>query len=310
MPKPNQLPKLQFPEMDPVFQQHYSQMIDTINTLCGYSGEVELAGHLNLGGNRITNVGKPVQASDAISNAVAASLYSAPALKSQLESTGSSPLVSYRQLNNQTQREQVSSFLNDLMSSVPNANGILPTLTNGVGTVTVSIPSTTLRFADGSSIVLNGRVDILTVPAQYAITTIAAVSDLVTVNCAATGLVAGQAATITGVSPSSFNGTFTLISSTGGGTTIEYQDPIGTVSGSGGFVQGNGTYYYGAQKRNSNIALFGPFSGDSAVNRLSVNNDGFQIVAVVVITNSGGQISLSGGGGSAIIGSPTAGAFF
>ena len=310
MPQPNQVPKLQFPEMDPVFQQHYSQLIDTVNTLCGYNGPTKLADALDLGGKRIMNIGAAVEETDALSSGLAESQYSASALSPELAPSGSRPMPGYRILGSATQRESQSSFLNDLMSTPPNSNGILPTLTSGVGTVTVTIPASLFTFADGSTLLLQARTDILTVPAEFAISAISCVGNLVSVTCAPSGLVAGQAATITGVDPASFNGTFPIISSTSGGADLEYQLDLGTVSGAGGFVQVNGVYYYSVAKRSTIIRLFGPYASDTLQNRLQASPDGYQIVAVVTLTRSGGILDSTGGGGSPIVGSPTAGSLF
>lgn len=95
MPKPNQVPKLQFPTMDPVFQQHYQQVIDTLNTLAGYNGTVKLANHLDLGGNKVMNVGAPENPTDAISSGHAESKYSAKALRPHLEAGGAVSLRTY-----------------------------------------------------------------------------------------------------------------------------------------------------------------------------------------------------------------------
>ena len=296
--------------MDPVFQQHYQQLIDTVNTLAGFNGEIELSDHLNMGGKNIKNVAEPVNPTDVISSFVANKKYSASALAPQLESGASQSLKSYRQLGNQQQRESNSSWLTDLMSTPPSANTIYPTLTNVGGGVKVSLPSSLFTFADGSTVFLTGRTDLLSKPAQYAISAISCVGNVVSVTAAATGLAAGQVGTITGVAPSSFNGTFTMITSSGGGANLQYQLDLGTVSGAGGFVQVNGCYYYAVKKRTNFISLLGPFSGDTLQNRLQANFDGFSIVAVVVLTASGGQVAQSGGGGSPIVGSPTAGSFF
>lgn len=286
-----------------------SQVVDTINGLAGHQGPIELANHLDLGGNRIQNLGTPVDAADALSSGHASGLYSASVLGPKLESGNSAPLKTYRAINNPNQREQLSSFLNDLMSTPPNANSIIPTITNGI-TVTISLPASQFRRSDGSWVNIMGRTDILSKPAQYAITSISCTGNVVTVNCVATGLVAGQVATISGVTPSSFNGTFILISSTGGGSVLGYQLDLGTATGTGGFVQVNGVYYYALPKRLNATVLLGPFSGDTAEQRLAANNDGFQIVAVVVITNNGGNVTVSGGGASPLVVSPAAGAFF
>lgn len=312
MPKPNQVQKVTtFTGFDdPVFQQHYSLLIDTVNTLAGYNGPIQLSDHLDLNGNRLQNLGTPVNETDALPSGHANDLYAPSVVRTSLESSGANPLKSYRQMNNRSQREQVSSFLNDLMSTPPNANDLLPTITNGTGTVTVSIPPGHFTWADGSFVNTIGRTDILSVPSQYAISSISCSGNVVTVNCAASGLIAGQVGTIAEVTPSVFNGTFTMTSSTSGGAVLTYQEDLGTASGTGGFVQVNGVYYYKLQKRLQALTLVGPFSGDTLQNRIQACFDGGQIVVVVVVTNSGGQISLSGGGGSPIVGSPTAGSFF
>jgi hypothetical protein len=310
MPTPNQLAKLNFPGVDDVFQQWLHQLTDTVNTLAGHQGDIQLASPLDLGGNRIKNIGAPQGSGDALQNGTAASTYSAAALKSSFEAGGPYAFSGYRQINNQDQREQVSSYMNNLMSSVPNANNLYPTLTNSGGSVSVSVPAGQFFFSDGSSVNTTSRVDLLSKPTQYAISSISCSAGVVTVNCVASGLVAGSVATITGVTPSAFNGTFTLSSSTGGGAVLTYQDDLGTVSGSGGYVAVNGVYYYALRKKSTTLALLGPFSGDTLQNRIQANYDGFQIVCVVTITNSGGQVAQSGGGGSPIVGSPTAGSFF
>ena len=310
MSVPNQIAKLDFSGLDPVFNQHYSSLIDRVNSLLGYSGPIKVANHIDLGGNRITNVGAPVEVTDALSSGEAAKNYSAPVLKEQLKPGSANAMAGYRILNHNGQREQSSSFLNDVPSSVPNANQIIPLLTNGVSSVTVSIPASVFTFADGSTIQLSGRTDILSFPAQYTITSISAVNNLVTVDCSASGLVAGLIATIVGVSPIQFNGPFQIVSSASGGAVLEYQAPIGTVIGSGGYVQVNGCYYYAIKKRQNYVSLLGPYLSDTAKNRLNASADGFQIVAVVVVTASGGQVAQSGGGGSPIVGSPASGAFF
>lgn len=311
MPTPNQLGKPTFTTTeDPGFWQHYYQLVDTVNTLAGHNGEIGLSNHINMGGKRIKGVGAPIDPTDALQTAVAASRFSPDAVIQKIKPGGSSPMVGYRQIGSGSQREPSSSYLNDLMSSVPNANEIFPTITNLGGSVLVSLPSSLFTFADGSTVLLQARTDTLSLPAQYAISSISCVGNLVTVvTSTASGLVAGEVATIEGVTPSQFNLTAVLTSATPP-FTLTYQASLGTVTGSGGDVQRNGVYYYAVRKRSTGIFLLGPFSGDTAQNRIQANFDGFQIVAVVVITASGGQVAQSGGGGSPIVGSPAAGSFF
>lgn len=310
MPLPNKLPKLNFDGVDPVFQQWLNQLTDAVNTHSGYNGVIQLADHLDLNGNRIQNLGEPVSESDAIAIGVAQKKYSAAALKPQLEAGSAQPLSTYRQVNNPAQREQVSSFLNDLMSTPPSANNIQPTVTNLVGSVQVSIPASIFRFADGSTLSLTARTDILSLPTSYAITGLSVSAGVVTVNCAASGLVAGEIATIVPGTNATFAGTFALTSSSGGGSVLEYQSGSASGTDSSGSVEINGVYYYSITRRRNYLRLSGPYSADTGQNRLDVNVDGYQIVAVVTVTSSGAQIALSGGGGTPIVGSPTAGTFF
>lgn len=311
---------MNFEGVDPTFQKWLDQVADTVNTHSGYNGTVQLADHLDLGGNRIMNIGAPAGLTDAITSGIAEGKYSAKTLKPQLQSGGSQPLDTYRMLNSGSQRESVSSFLNDLPSSVPNASQIVPTFTTIGSAVQVVIPSSLFTFSDGSAIQLLGRTDLLSMPAQYALTSISASgAGIVTAVFSYTGpppsIAAGNAGTIAGVAQPAFNGTFTLISvviATGPMTvTIEYQDPAAGGSGTGGFFQLNSVWYYVAKKRSADVYLIGPYMNDSQANRLNANFDSLQIVAVVVVTNSGAQVELSGGGGSPITGpSPASGSFF
>lgn len=311
---PNQLSKPLFSDSDgvsPALQAWLSQLADTVNSHSGYNGPVTLANHLDLANNRVMNVAAPVDPTDALSSGVAQGQYSVQALAPQLEANSKTGLKSMRRVGDTNQRETSSSFLNDLMSSVPNANEIYPLISNSGSQVQVIIPASLFTWADGSTIMLISRTDLLSKPAAYTISTISCTGNVVTiVLTAASGLAAGQVMTVTGVVPPSFNGTYPIASSTGGGTTLTYQLDLGTTSGSGGSVETNSVFYYTVKKRDPTVHLLGPFPSDTMQNRLQAAFDGFQIVAVVVITNSGGQAEQSGGGGSPITGSPTAGVQF
>ncbi len=175
----------------------------------------------------------------------------------------------------------------------------------------VSIPSAAFAYADGSSTMLNGRTDLLSLPGQYAISNVTLSAGTMTITTTtASGLTAGEIATLVGIDPASYNGIFQLTGATPPYTLVCHNPSASGAYVSGGFVQISSVYYYGVAKRSQNIILFGPFNADSASNRLQVNGDGFQIVAVITLTNSGGQVSSSGGGGTPIVGSPTGGCFF
>jgi hypothetical protein len=311
MPKPNQIGKLTTVEgMDPTFTQHYSQLIDMVNTLAGYNGTIQLSDHIDMGGKSIKNVVPTSDPGDVVTQALAAKKYSPSAIRPYLESNGSVPLQTQRRLNDPNQREQQSSWLNDLMGTPPSANTLFPILTNVGGGVQVDLPASTFTFADGSIVSLLAYTHLLSLPASYTISSISATGNVVTVVLTTPStLTAGSAVTIEGVTPSSFNGTFVLTSVTGGGTTFTYQLSIGTVTGSGGTALLNGVYYFTVTKRSNLIFVKGPFAADTAQNRLQANFDSFQIVAVVVVTASGGQVESSGGGGSPLTGPVAAGAF-
>lgn len=309
MPKPNQLPKLNF-QVDPVFQQWLNQATDTINVLAGYNGPIQLSDHIDMGGKRVMNVGAPASPSDAIASGVAEGKYSAPVLRPQLESGGKFSFRGYRQINNATQREETSSFLTNLMSTPPSASTVFPTIVNSGSQVQVSIPASVFTFSDGSTVRIQGRVDLLSRPSQYAISSLSVAGGIVTCDCAPSGLIAGEVATIVPGSNQSFAGTFQLTSSTGGGTVLQMQNPNATGTDSSGFVQENGVWYYAIQKKTQSLILSGPYSADTLQNRLQVSYDGSQIVAVVTVTNSGAQIASSGGGGTPLTGPPASGGFF
>lgn len=310
MPVPQKLGKIHFTSLQPDENIFLSQMIDAVNTLGGHSGEVTLSNHLNLNGNKITNVGPAETATDVLTSGQAETKYSAAALKPQLQAGGKSSLNTYRMLNASTQREQQSSWLNDLMSTPPSASTVFPTISNSGGGVSVSIPASVFTYADGSTVNIQGRVDLLSLPAQYAISSLTVSGGIVTCNCAASGLIAGEVAIIVPGTNATFAGTFQLTSSTGGGSVLQMQNPAASGTDTSGFVQIGNVYYYSIRKKANSLTLNGPYSADTAQNRLQVNYDGAAIVAVVVVTNSGAQISNSGGGGSPITGSPSAGSFF
>ena len=81
MPKPPKLGKITFSSLSLPEQIQMSNLQDAVNILGGHSGEVELSNHLNLSGNKITNVAPPTAESDVLTSGVAETKYSAAALK-------------------------------------------------------------------------------------------------------------------------------------------------------------------------------------------------------------------------------------
>ncbi len=307
MAKPNQVPKLQFPTMDPVFQQHYQQLIDTVNTLCGHNGTIQLANHLDLDGNKVMNIGAPEGPTDALSSGVAQKSYSAAALKPQLESTGPTPLTTYRQLNSTSQREVASSYLNALLSTAPRSNTINPIFSGSSNVVT--IPASIFKFADASSVSYPARTDTLPLPASYSITSwsvTSGVADVVLGSTPSPPLVLGGYVGISGTGAIDGIAQITNIIS-----PTEFQfNTTGTGSGVSGHVAVGGTYYYYVQLGVPRIQLVAvPTGVDTPFQRLSVSGDNKQLVAVLQ-TGSGGVVSIGTAGGGTPTNTANAGSTF
>ena len=186
MPKPSKLGKINFSSLSLQESLLMSQLIDNVNILGGHSGEVELSNHLNLSGNKITNVGPAVTESDVLTSGVAETKYSAAALQPKLQANSKTPLATYRMLNSGTQRENSSSWLNNLLSTPPNSNTINPIVSSVGGSTTVTIPASILQMGDGSKRYLPSRTDTLTNPASYSISTFTVLSGVATVNLSST----------------------------------------------------------------------------------------------------------------------------
>lgn len=108
MPQPIKLGKINFSSVSLQENVQLSRMQDAINTLGGYSGEIELQNHVNLNGNRIKNVGTAVEENDATSLSTTESRYSSSAIRPKLEAAGETPLRTY-----------ITSLKGDVTASAP-----------------------------------------------------------------------------------------------------------------------------------------------------------------------------------------------
>lgn len=308
--KRNQLSRRTFEGMPPDFQRHYDQMTDTVNSLQGYNGPIVLNNHIDMQGSQVKNVGAATSPSDVVSQAFAESSYSAAALRPQLEGNGTQPLQTVRQLNSSFQREQTSSYMNDLYSTPPNANTADVSFSGGSGTTTITVNPTVVGLADGTNIAIAGRTDTVTNPASVAIATITGAGASATVvTTGASGVIAGEIVYINGSTAGIYNATWQVSGATPP-NTFTIQGSFGVTAGTGGTVSLGGVYYYVAQKKKLTLTLVGPFDADTPQNRLLANLDGSQIVAVAVVNSSGGVPAQSGGGGTPTTGSVNAGSFF
>lgn len=305
----NPVPRLAFPGMDPRQAQHLNLLVDAVNSLAGHNGVIELNNHLSLKGNTIQNVGPAVNDNDVVSQAFANNKYSAEALRPQLEANGSTPLQSVRRINDSTQREQTSTWLNAVMSTPPNSNNAQVSFVNGGPTTQVSINANNLTRADKSVQPLAGLTAILTNPTSFTILTIARAGGVVTATFGASpGLLAGTVVGVTGVADSSFDGTFVLTGAVG--ATLTWNQNLSDGTSTGGTLSTAGVFYAYAIPYNPTMFISGPFAADSPQNRINASHDNRQIIAVIVLHSGGGVSSQSGGGGTPTTGDVAGGTFF
>jgi hypothetical protein len=311
MPKSPKLGKITFSSLSLPEQIQMSNLQDAVNILGGHSGEVELSDHLNLGGNKITNVAAPAAENDVLTSGAAEAKYSATALKPQLQAGGKVPLDTYRMLNSSTQREKASSWLNDLLSTPPNSNNINPIVSSGGGSTTVTIPASIIQMGDGSKRHLSSRTDTLTNPTSYSITSFTIASGVATVVLSSTPSPALTSTTVVYISGTGqIDGTFPIASIVSP-TTFTINVSSG-VSGTGGTVATGGTYYYYLNKSFQKVMLSVlPSSSDTPFNRLGISGDGYQLLAVVSINSSGTvQVGTAGGGTPTVTTTANAGSRF
>ena len=148
-----------------LFNQQFSNIIHQLNNLLGVNGPVKFANHVDLGGNRLMNVGEPESPTDAVSQYFGNNNYGASAVQPQLEALGKSVMQSYRRLSDPNQRERFSSFLNQVLNTAPTAN--TSTVSAGSvsgGTIPITISSGFHQRVDGSVLAYSSRTDVLTLP--------------------------------------------------------------------------------------------------------------------------------------------------
>jgi len=207
-------------------------------------------------------------------------------------------MVGYRQLNSSSQRENSSTWLNNLLSTPPNSNNVNPIISSSGGVSTVTIPASILQMGDGTKRYLPARTDTLTNPTETGISTFTvsggvatvvmssaptpAFTDTTVVYIAGTGEIDGTYPIATIINPT----TFTIIVTSG-------------VSGSGGTVSSGGTFYYYVNNSFQRVMLSVlPSASDSPFNRLGISGDNFQLIAVIRINSSGNVQDGTAGGGT------------
>lgn len=141
----------------------WQELVTQVNISQGVHGPIPVYNHIDMGGNRVMNVGSPPTGvtTDALSQQAADPMYSTATQQAAFEATGSKILQTARKLNDGTKQHKISSDLN-LQGSVPPSNitGTLhfaPTSTTVVWTWTSII----IQLADLSYIgVKNGTLTV------------------------------------------------------------------------------------------------------------------------------------------------------
>jgi len=270
-----------------LFNQWMTAIAQAINAQAGHGGPVKLASSLDLNGNSIINTGPPVKPSDVVTLDYAMKNFSPAAVRPQLESTSKTPLLSYRQLNNQVQRENYSSFLQGVLNTAPTANTSILTATPPAGgSIDVTVSAGFLQHVDGSQVPYASRTDTLPIATSYSITTLSRTAGVVTATLGSTYLGAiNDQIGITGAIATQWQGVFVVANIAG--NVVTYNQGGANDSESGGILTLVVTYYYTISRGQNHLGLSALGAGDTWSNRVGASLDGTTIVAVVVITVAG-----------------------
>ena len=301
---PLQLP--QFTKADyeeegmPNVAQFHAALVNKVNLLAGHAGDVPLAGSLDLQGQTIKNVKPGTGPGEVVTKGQADENYGAAAIAPQLESSGKYPLKTVRRLNDTTQREGNSTFLNSLMNTTPTANDATLSYTGvsgGVCTVTVSAGHH-IKL-DGSVEAFAARTDTIAVPSSIALTSLVRASGVVTATSASPhGLTVGESVSVVSASDVTFIGNFAVVSVPDSTHFTFQQTGPDDPSGLSGTASVGGVYYYNLANGENVLTLDGPYSADTWANRANSNNDGRVQIAVIVINSSGFSATQSSAGGT------------
>jgi len=279
-----------------LFNTWKTSIENQVNALSGAAGKSVLPAGVDVAGGTVTGLGEPTSPADAVSKGHAEANYSASALAPQLESGGKTSLKSYRALNSKAQKESYSNFLEGVLNTSPTANTSI--ITGGApsgGSVPVTVSAGTHLFVSGNQASYAQRTDTLALPASFHISSISRTGNVVTaILSAAPSLVAGDAVAVTGVTDTSYDGTFILTSAVG--TTLVWTQVGADSTSSGGLISTNTCYYYYVVGGNTVLTLAGPFSSDTQQNRVTVNADGTVLIAVAVLNAAGLDTTQSAAG--------------
>lgn len=285
------------PEELAVHNQNLTLLTNRVNALSGNGGPVTMKAGIDLAGSNVSGSGTPQKPGDLVSHEFAQSQYSPEAIAPHLEAGGKAALKSVRRIGDKAQKEPNSTFLNNVMNTSPTTNTATVAFDPpSGGGVTIHVSSGVHQYVDNQTVVpFSSRTDTVSLPASYTIGLITRAAGIVTATLGVNNVKPGQLLSIAGVTDSSFDGSFEVIS-TPTSTTATWKQVGGNASSSGGTAALGGCYYYFLKTQSTTLSLDGPFSADSQQNRLSVNVDGQVLIAVAVINSSGGDTTASAGG--------------
>lgn len=129
----------------------YRELVDAVNSLMGVHGPISVLNDLDMGNNRIRNVGTPQVSTDAISQSSADPRYGAAVQQSTMEAVGKNMIQTARRLNDATQQHVTSGDLKS-QGSIPPTNVGTMTYTATNSTITWSWLNLQIQYADGTTI--------------------------------------------------------------------------------------------------------------------------------------------------------------
>jgi len=130
------------------FNRKLAPIYEAVNRLMGARGPIQLVADLDMGGNRIKNLGVPKAASDALSQTSADPIYGTAVQRKTMEAVGTQMLQTTRRLGDGSQQHKTSGDLKAQGSIPPSVNGQV-TYTATSTSITWSFPAS-FQFADGT----------------------------------------------------------------------------------------------------------------------------------------------------------------
>jgi hypothetical protein len=142
------------------------QISEEIAALSGSDGTARIGpgAVLDMQGARIINLGESQADGDALNKISADGLYSAEKLKKQFEAAGNQLLTTVRHLNDETQSETSSAFLDGIVSAAPGSNTSALTVVAAGANSDITLTAGTYTTASDRKMAYAGRLDTVANP--------------------------------------------------------------------------------------------------------------------------------------------------